>query len=63
MPCTPCCLRGAPRECVYTDEGRRSYVIQSDLVKELTEECMQLENRLAELETLSSTSMEHPKGP
>ncbi|KAB8213233.1 hypothetical protein BDV33DRAFT_185173, partial [Aspergillus novoparasiticus] len=61
MPCTPCCVKGAPGECEFTDDGRRSYTIQSDLVKKLTAECMQLESRLAELEKLGPTSTEHPK--
>ncbi|KAE8352960.1 hypothetical protein BDV28DRAFT_117840 [Aspergillus coremiiformis] len=51
-PCTPCCLRGAPSQCEFTEEGSSAHTLQSDLIKSLTEECAYLESKLAELESL-----------
>ncbi|OGM49719.1 hypothetical protein ABOM_001881 [Aspergillus bombycis] len=56
MPCTPCCLRGTPKDCKFTDEGRNAYMLQSELVKKITEECADLEHRLAELERVGPAS-------
>ncbi|KAE8361500.1 hypothetical protein BDV27DRAFT_147769 [Aspergillus caelatus] len=51
-PCTPCCLRGTPSRCDFTEDGRDEYMLQSDLIKRLKDECACLESRLAELELL-----------
>ncbi|KAB8248545.1 hypothetical protein BDV35DRAFT_347557 [Aspergillus flavus] len=55
-PCTPCCLRGTPSQCEFTEEGNSAHMLQSDLIKSLTEECAYLESRLAELESLEQHS-------
>ncbi|OGM44965.1 hypothetical protein ABOM_007124 [Aspergillus bombycis] len=57
-PCTPCCLRGTPSQCEFTEEGSSAHMLQSDLIKSLTEECAYLESRLAELESLQQHSPE-----
>ncbi|KAB8226564.1 hypothetical protein BDV33DRAFT_226986 [Aspergillus novoparasiticus] len=56
MPCTPCCLRGTPTQCEFTEEGRSEYMLQSELIKNIIEACTNLESRLAELEKLGPTS-------
>ncbi|KAE8145649.1 hypothetical protein BDV25DRAFT_133603 [Aspergillus avenaceus] len=60
-PCTPCCLRGTPSQCEFTEEGSNAHMLQSDLIKNLTEECAYLENRLAELESQQPNTKERCK--
>ncbi|KAE8383380.1 hypothetical protein BDV26DRAFT_251629 [Aspergillus bertholletiae] len=57
-PCTPCCLRGTPSLCEFTEEGSSAHMLQADLIKSLTEECAYLESRLAELESSEQHSPE-----
>lgn len=62
MPCTPCCLRGTPTKCEFTEEGSNAYMLQSELIKNITEECTYLESRLAEMERSGPTSQQSQKG-
>ncbi|KAB8199458.1 hypothetical protein BDV34DRAFT_218026 [Aspergillus parasiticus] len=55
-PCTPCCLRGTPSQCEFTEEGSSASLLQSDMIERLSNECVCLESHLAELESLGQNS-------